>query len=123
MSGFTAMIEIRANENEPIEGFQLFFENQNVSNLATRCYVSENPNEVCKGWVELFIRNSVKLDNGKESYGHLMQTTFDENNPKYEMISIRLDGYLHWSDCKDYSQKNMNNAYFESMEIPVHENH
>jgi len=99
------MIEFSADNNYP-ENFQLFFENQNVTSISKNCYVSENPNIVTKGWIEVFVFNK----DGKKFFKN-NETLAKIYSDTVENVTAKIYGSVHWSNCKNDTEEILDHDY------------
>ncbi len=76
--------------NEP-DDFRVYFENNDVTNIAYQCDVPEKPLIVGKGKIDIIVFTSIKnINTGKLAFGPI----FDINS---EPVTIQLVGNVHWS--------------------------
>ena len=77
---------------------------QNISKIASKCYVSENPNEITLGWADIVVYT-------KTINGHYFLGSFSKEHNIYEPKQLRLEGLFHWSTCTDDEDKEMESEY------------
>lgn len=94
------MIELHAWDMKHADDFELFYENQNVTKIARKCCVSENPNEIANGWIEIIVFS------GEEELTKM-------ENGKVEIVSIKLYGLTHWHNSYDKDSELSNSQYID----------
>lgn len=95
---------LNANNDEQHD-LNIYFENQDISAICTKCYVSDNEKDIQYGWADVVIHSK------NENVRFNSMYKCNPSEPLLEPLEVRIYGFIHWSIDKDSDTDEMEWKY------------